>query len=282
VEKRRLEVVDAIFNTRLEVQGMPPWKGDRSYKDSTVAYYKLMYSVFNEEFAKIVDMEDIAEQSYDAMEAYMLAKEKANEKLSLAAERQRFLQKEFAGKYNINIIEGTSDLAEKSKIADALMEHYSEVYLIFFKAFKQEAYLMEALDKKNVTALEQNKNALATIAEEGLQKLKKLNGYNNDASIIIACRQALQFYKEEAGKMDFASDFILQNEAFEKMKKAMDTKPASQRTKPPPPCCHRPRWPAGGQTVAPRREPPSRGVTLRRIATNLIRWCPCSGRINRR
>ena len=230
VEKRRQEVIDAILNTRLEAQGMPAWKGDRSFKDSTVAYYKLMYSVFNEDFAKIVNMEEIAEQSYDAMEAYMLAKEKANEKLNQAAERQQRMQKEFAARHNINIIEGTSELGEKSKIASALMDHYGDVYLIFFKAYKQEAYLLDALAKTNLTAIEQNKAALKAAAEEGLQKLQALNGYNNDGALVAACRQAMQFYKEEAGKMDFASDFLLLNESFEKTKKALESKPASQRT----------------------------------------------------
>ena len=230
VEKRRQEVIEAIVNTRLEAQGMPAWKGDRSYRDSTVAFYKLMYSVFNEDFAKIVDLEEIAEQSYDAMEAYMLAKDKANEKLNQAAERQRKMQKEFAERHDVKMIEGTSELEEKSKIASALMDHYGDVYLIFFKAYKQEAYLMDALAKKNLTAIEQNKAALTAAAEEGLQKLQGLKGYSNDPSLIVACRQALQFYKEEAGKTNIASDFLLLNETFEKMKKALESKPAAQRT----------------------------------------------------
>jgi hypothetical protein len=230
VEKRRMEVLEAIMNARLEAQGLPAWKGDRSYKDSTVAYYKLMYSVFNEDFGKIVNMEEIAEQSYDAMEAYMLAKEKANEKLNEAAERQNRVQKAFAAKHDVKILEGSSELQEKSKIASALMGHYSDVYLVFFKAYKQEAYLMDALDKKNVTAIEQNKSALKAAAEEGMQKLQGLTGYNNDPSLITACRQALQFYKDEASKMDYASDFLLLNESFEKAKKTLESKPAARRT----------------------------------------------------
>jgi len=48
---------------------MPPWKGDRSYRNSSVAYLKLVYHVFNEDYGKILNLEEIAEQSYDAMEA---------------------------------------------------------------------------------------------------------------------------------------------------------------------------------------------------------------------
>ena len=230
VEKRRQEVVDNIFNGRLQIQGMPPWKGDRSYRDTTVAYLKLMYSVFNEDYAKIVNMEEIAEQSYDAMEAYMLAQEKANEKLLDASQRKQRTQKEFGEKYNVTIVDNTSELEMKSKQAGELMNHHDKVYLIFFKAYKQEVYLMEAISKKNVTSIEQNKNALQGFAEEGLKTLKSLKGYNNDPSLIVACQQALQFYNDEARKFQFATDFLLKEEAFAKMKKAFESKPAAKRT----------------------------------------------------
>jgi serine phosphatase RsbU (regulator of sigma subunit) len=110
------------------------------------------------------------------------------------------------------------------------MNHYNKVYLIFFKAYKQEVYLLEAIAKKNIAGIEQNKNALQTIAEEGLQAMKSLKGYNNDPTLLIACREALKFYKSEADQIQFTSELILKEEAFSKMKKSFETKPASQRT----------------------------------------------------
>ncbi len=230
VEKRRLEVLDAINNTRMNIMGMPPYKGDKSFRDTTVAYLKILNSVFNEDFSKIVNMEEIAEQSYDAMEAYMLAQEKANEKLREAGKRQSETQKVFAEKNNIKLLENTSELEAKMKTASDVMHHYNEVYLIFFKSYKQEAYLMEAVAKKNVNSIEQNINSLQTFAEEGLEKLKDLKPYTGDASLVTACRNMLNFYKEEAKKSAAISDFVLKEENFNKIKKKFDSKPASSRT----------------------------------------------------
>lgn len=230
VDKRRQEVLTSIFDTRFDIMGMPPWKGDRSYRDTTVAYMKLLYNVFNEDYAKIVNMEEIAEQSYDAMEAYMLAQQKAGEKLVEASAKQQKIQKEFAAKYNVNIVDELSALEIKSKQAGDLMRHYNDVYLVFFKAYKQEAYLTEAVNKKNINAIEQNKNALFKFAEEGLKKLPGLKGYNDDPSLIVACRTALNFYKAEAEKAQIITDFFLKEDAFSKLKKKFDSKPAPQRT----------------------------------------------------
>ena len=230
VEKRRMDVVNAISETRYKIQGMPPWKGDRSYKDSTVSYLKMLNIVFNEDFAKIVNMEEIAEQSYDLMEAYMLAQEMAAEKLNEAARRQQETQKLFAEKYDIRLLNSVSELDMKSRQASALMKHHDEVYLIFFKPYKQEMYMVDAVNKKNILAIEENRDAMKKFAEEGLKKLKSIRGYNSDPTIIVACRTALDFYIKEAEQTQVIIDFFLAEENFVKTKKAFESKPASKRT----------------------------------------------------
>lgn len=230
VEKRRAEVLEAINDTRYTIQGMPPYKGDKSLRDSSVVYLKLLNIVFNEDYGKIVNMEEIAEQSYDAMEAYMLAQEKANEKLLEASKRQNEAQSVFAKKYNITLLQNTSELESKLKVSSDVMRHYDEVYLIFFKPYKQEAYLMEALSRKNINAVEQNLNSLASFSDDGIDKLKKIKPYSGDPSIINACRNLLLYYKEEASKGTAFSDFLLKDENFVKLKKKFDATPSGKRT----------------------------------------------------
>jgi hypothetical protein len=229
-EKRRSDVVTAIFNTRTSIQGMPPWKGDRTYKDPTVAYLKILNIVFNEDYAKIVNMEEIAEQSYDGMEAYLLAQEKAGDKLQEAAKKQHEITRVFAKKYNVNLVEGETETSLKSKTASAVNKHYHEVYLVFFKPYKQDAYLIDALEKANLVAIEQNISSLEKMAREGLEKLDNIKPYNNDPIVTDACRKALEFYKSEALRSKGMSDFILKKEKFEKTKKLFDSKRSNDRT----------------------------------------------------
>lgn len=230
VEKRRTDVVNSISDTKYNIMAMPPWKGDRTLKDTTIAYLKILNSVFNDDYGKIVDMEEIAEQSYDAMEAYMLAQEKAYEKLNQAGDKQHEMQKQFAAKNNINLIESSSELSEKSKKANEVLKHTNEVYLVFFKPYKQEGYLIEAMNQKNLVSMEQDINSLKKMAEEGLEKLKKAKGYNGDGSLINACRNMLNFYKSEASRSASLADYFLKEENFKKIKKQFESKPSGKRT----------------------------------------------------
>jgi hypothetical protein len=140
------------------------------------------------------------------------------------------MQKQFAAKHNITIIDNESVSEAKMKIAGEVMKHYNDVYLIFFKAYKQEAYLMDALNQKKFNSIEQNLNSLQSFSEQGLDKLKDLKGYSNDGSLIIACGSLLNFYKEEAKKSSAMTDFFLKEENFAKLKKQFDAKSGSKRT----------------------------------------------------
>lgn len=230
VEKRRVEVVNSISDSRYAVMGMPPWKGDKSYRDSAAGYLKMLYNVFNEDYGKIVNMEEIAEQSYDGMEAYLLAQEKAQEKLSEAHDRLREAQKQFAAKNNINLLINETEIDRKAKIVNEVMGHCNEVYLVFFKCYKQEAYLMDAISKKNLVSIEQSVSSLKKFADEGDSKLKKMKGYNGDNSLIAAGMKMMDYYRSVVARGQVITDYFLKEEEFNKIKKQFESKPNSKRT----------------------------------------------------
>jgi len=231
VEKRRNDLVNSIYETRIQISHMPAFQGDKTLKDASVDYLKILYSVFNEDYGKIVDMEEIAEQSYDAMEAYILVQEKANEKLNSAHAKRTSVGDEFAKKHNVTIVSQQSVLSEKLAAADTVGNYYHRVYLVFFKSFSQEMYLIKAIDSKNINSIEQSKNALAKFSEEGLQKLKEMKSFAGDGSLVVNCRQFLEFWKDEANtKVPIITDYLLKGENFQAVKKAFDSKSASKRT----------------------------------------------------
>jgi hypothetical protein len=225
VEKLRTKVADLIYNTRGEINSMPPLKGDRSLKDATAAYLKTCYIVFNEDYAKIVNMEEIAEQSYDAMEAYILAQQKAGEKLQEAIDKRNVIFREFAQKFNVRITDEKDELDRKMEKSDKINDYYNKLYLIFFKSSKQEAYLTQAINAGDVNGMEQNRNALLSYATAGLEELKDIGTFESDASLVTACRRVLNFYRELAEKkMEPFSNYVLAEDNFKKIKKSFDQK----------------------------------------------------------
>jgi hypothetical protein len=232
VDKRRVELIQTSNTALNKAKAAKAFKGSTTYRDTVVEYFRIVNIVLKEDYAQIVDMEAVAEESYDAMEAYMLARERANDKLVEAGKMVERNQKKFAADNNVNLIETTDALDQKMEIAEQVYHHYNEVYLIFFKAMKQEVYLLDAINRKDVSSIEQNRSSLKATAEEGLAKLAKLTGYANDNSMIEVTKEILKFYIEEADKqVPKMSDYFLKEENFMKIKSAFDQKKEKERTK---------------------------------------------------
>ncbi len=230
VEKRRVNLLETVQQARNSANILPPFKTDRALKDALSSYLEIMFNILNEDYGKIVNLEDIAEQSYDNMEAYFTAQDLANKKQDIAYKKYEEIYRSFAKNNNINIIDQESELSLKLKQANLVNSYYHKLYLLFFKSYKQDFYLSDAINKNNVSAIEQNKNTLIKYAKETVSQLDTMKAFQDDRTLIMACRDLMQFYEEEGGKMLIYTDFLLKNENFGKMSKAFNAKSDKQRT----------------------------------------------------
>lgn len=225
VEKLREKMLDEVQESRMNISGMPKFKGDAGYRDTSANFLKFYYNVLNDDYAKIVNMEDIAEQSYDEMEAYLMLQEAIDKKLDEANDRMKKAQKEFAAKNNINLISSKDEMGEKMELVGKVNEHYHQVYLTFFKPYLQDKNLGTAISKGNVGGIEQDKNALLKYAQEALVKLETIKAFEGDNSLKGACKQMLQFYIREANDyLKPVTEFLLVKERFESIKKDYEKK----------------------------------------------------------
>ncbi len=232
IDKKRQELLLSLSQGERSAARAKDWEGDEALRDQVVEWLKTSQIILKEEYGKIMDLEEIAEQSYDNMEAYLLAKEKASEHMQQSNTALNMETKRFAVDNNVNLIEEDTKIGKKLERANKVFKYYNEIYLIFFKAYKQEAYLIEAMTAQDVNAIEQNKNSLLDFAEEGRTKLRATKTLNNDPSMKLAADKMMQFYIQEA-KVDAQTilDFYMKKEHFEKVKASFEAKKKSSRTK---------------------------------------------------
>jgi hypothetical protein len=231
VEKLRNQTLESITNSKYKTSDLPYYKGDNSLRQSSIDYIQLCYKIFSDDYAHIVNMEEIAEQSFDEMQAYLLLQEKTNEKLKEASDNMQAASKAFAAKYNVQLIEGKSELGDKMEAAGKLNHYNHQVFLIFFKCNWQNGELDKALKNKKLNDVEQARNSLIRYADEGFKGLDTLKTFEGDPALANACRQVLNFYKKMAeNDVPKITDFFLKQENFEKIKKTMESK-GNSRTK---------------------------------------------------
>jgi hypothetical protein len=232
MEKRRVELLNSV-NEAIQAAGrLKPYKGDASLRDAFKGYWIVLNTIFKEDYHTIVDMEEVAEQSYDDMEAYLLIQEKARQKLHDAYRKLPDAYEGFAARHNVRLTEGQStNLSERLDKAGKVNAYMNKVYLLFFKSNVQEELMFKAMEKNDINGIEQSKNSMAKFSSEGLRRLDTLKSFDGDASLLTACRKVLEFQKDEAeNQVGFMTEFLIKKEDFEKIKKAFDALPPNKRT----------------------------------------------------
>jgi hypothetical protein len=232
MEKRRTDLLASIDLAIQEGGKLRPYKGDASLRSAFKEYWTVLLTIFKEDYHKIVDMEEVAERSFDAMEEYLLIQEKASEKLHEAHSKVGPAYEAFAARHNVRLTEGqTTKLSERLNQAGQVNSYMNKVFLLFFKSNVQEELMLEALKNNDVNGVEQSKNSLSRFSAEGLARLDTMKAFKGDGSLITACRKVLEFLKDEAeNKASYMTDFLMKKEEFEKIKKAFESKPANRRT----------------------------------------------------
>jgi len=232
IDSKRQALLTELNNSKSSLSKKSGFQGDNSLKLAVVEYMDISYKVLNEDFDKIMDMEDIAEQSYDLMEAYLLAKETASKTLDKASDDYNEVYKAFANEYGVNIVEGEADKKSlKIKQASESLGYYNDYYLIFFKSYKQEAYALDALGNGDISGIEQNANSLVEVSVEGIEKARVSQGFHGDNSLKYGTQEVLAFYKNE-GEKDFKviTDFHIKKSNFERLQKVIDSKSKKDKT----------------------------------------------------
>lgn len=231
IENKRKSLLKTLDKAISKIRKAPGYEGNE-FKNQLLKRLEYSKNMLNNEYAKIIDMKAVAEQSYDAMEAYMLAQEMADKKMEEIQQEYETNYYAFANKHNINIIETESDLSKNMTISNEVFAHYKEMYLVYFKVYINEVYLMDALNKGDANAIQQNANALSESAKEGLEVLKSVEHYKNDKSIANATKKAFEFFIDEAdNKVPKLVAFLVLGEDLQEAQAALEKTPQRKRTK---------------------------------------------------
>src|ERR1700722_503461 len=185
VEKLRQEVLDKITESRYKTTDLPLYKGDNSLRQASIAYIQVTYNVFAEDYKKIVNIEELAEQSVDEMQIYLLLQDKISEKLNEAWTDLDKAMETFAAKYNVTLTKEASPLGAKLETAAQLDKHVNTVYIAFFKGNWEDNQMVKAMNDKKLNDMEQSRNALSGYAAEGLKGLDTVKPFEGDGALVV-------------------------------------------------------------------------------------------------
>lgn len=230
--KKRKETIQKIENSIIQISAVEPFEGDSSYREAVLVYLRDLNAVMRDDYATIVSIEKNSEESFSALEAYLNMKEKADRKLDIITVKLKKAEEKFADANSVALSYRESDVTKKFRIASDVTKYYNSVYLPFFKAFKQESVLLDAVNSGDLQKIDSGRLLLHKVSNEGLDTYKSIKPYSGDLSLVKAASAFLDFFAEESVKhTKNITDYVQKKDAFEKIRKEFNAKKDSERTK---------------------------------------------------
>lgn len=204
LEKKRKEVVDGIAAAKTHVREMPPLEGDSKLRDEAVDVLNEYKTAFELDFKSILTLKRKSKDSYEAMEAYFTAQDKAEEKVNKATRQLRKAQQVYAEKHNMRVVDSKSDdvLEMKMNKIIEVNDYWRSIFLNYFKVSKQYDKLWDALSEQKATPLNHQRNLTLKVIDQVLPELNRKPDFHGDSEFRSQTINIIEYYRQVA-EVDF-------------------------------------------------------------------------------
>lgn len=198
VEKYRSSLLNEIRDARENIRRMPPHRGNTALRDSVVLFMDIFYDVVREDYAGLVDMEQLSKQSYDQMEAYLRAQEAAYARMGNAARAMKKAEEEFAKKFGVRLVNSDDRFSQRLRDLNETFSYYNRIYVVFFNAYQQELNTFRAVESQDPATMEEERRKLEAVSTDGLAALDRIGAFRGERSLRNTAAENLRFYLAES------------------------------------------------------------------------------------
>lgn len=200
MEIRRKDVMQQIIQSKEKIKRMPALDGDTRLRDEAVEALNEYLNAFELDYKNIIGLKKKSRDSYEAMEAYWKAEDKAEAKVNKATVRLRKAQQAYASKNNMTVAEGKADneLDQKMTRITAVNNYWREIYLPFFKVSKEYDLLWDVLSREKADPIDRQRREVIKTVGDVLPSLKAKPPFNGDVEFRDQTIDLLEYYQRVA------------------------------------------------------------------------------------
>ncbi|MFL5729593.1 MAG: hypothetical protein ACJ75J_08930 [Cytophagaceae bacterium] len=194
----RLEVIKQIDQSIGELKNTAPYKNDAKLRDESIDVLTLYKEAFTTEFQEVNSLKKKSQDSFEAMDKYFKAQDKAENKLSNASKKFAKAQMDFATKYKLTMEKGS--MQDELDVITKVNQYSRALFLEQFKVSKVNAGFLDALNAQKGGVMGDKRKELQTVTASSLANVKALSPYNGDKVYKAATQKLVEYYKSHADK----------------------------------------------------------------------------------
>ncbi len=196
-EKLRDDIITLLNSSLEKLKKMEGFHGDTKLRDEGIEVFELYLESFSIDFPQVQALENSKEDSYEAMEKYMEANDKVEDKINKTAKRFQKAHQAYADKYNIKLIE-SDEKDDRVEIIGETNKYNRAIFLQFFRVSKANSAFNEALVAQKASSMESKRKLLMNEANAALVAIKNVKPLNGDKTYRNAAIEFIEYHRNLA------------------------------------------------------------------------------------
>ena len=178
VAEKRLALIAQLVASVDQLENIEDFPNDAGMRSEMLGVLKTYLDVFRVDFEHVEKLLVASQNSYEAMENYMEAREQAEARLADANDRFHAAAEDFATANRIRLIKGE----ENSEIAqlNELSQYRDQIFLAVFRIKKRNDEFRQAMDREDLRSMRSYREQLLAEAGMEIEDLRELGDFNGD------------------------------------------------------------------------------------------------------
>ena len=172
IEKKRVEVIKQVDEALANVKKMPDFNGDKRLRDETVDVFTLSRNTYNVDFKDANSLLAKRNDSYENLQKYYQAQDKAEKKINDAMEDMKKAQTRFAERNKMQIM--TSEKKDSPfDVIGRINTYTRQIELAIFKPKKNNDIFMKVIGEKKLMKVKRAKDC-SKINRKKIKSMEKI------------------------------------------------------------------------------------------------------------
>ncbi len=200
LEAKRNEVIEEIVKAKERIHSMPPLDGSTLLRDESIEVLNEYQKTFELDYRSLIGLKKKSKDTYEAMEEYFAAQDHAEEKVNRATRQLRKVQRVFAEKHNMSVVDSKSDdeLEAKMEKVVAVNNYWRSIFLEYFKVSRQYDKMWDVLEQQKASAIDRERLATLQVISGVLPGLRAKPDYNGDTDYRDQTIAIIEYYQSTA------------------------------------------------------------------------------------
>lgn len=197
LEVKRKEVVAEILKAADNIRQMPSLEGDTRLRDEAVIVLNEYKNAFELDYQKIIGLKRKSKDSYESMQEYFDAQDKAEEKVNNATRKLRVAQHAYASSHGMDVVDNKSDdeLEQKMNKVIAVNNYWRALFLNYFKIVRQYDKMWDVLPNQKANAIDKERLLVIKVIGQVLPLLKAAPDFNGDKEFRDQTVNIVEYYQ---------------------------------------------------------------------------------------